>query len=77
VTCFAHRFLPHRPGFPATITAAETEVMHEHVAYWQVLLDKGMAVAVDPVADPVVPDGLGTIEVFPMPGAIVRPLPGE
>ncbi|GAA2760781.1 YciI family protein [Actinopolymorpha rutila] len=58
---FLYRFVP-RPDFPTTMTEAEAAVMHEHVAYWQDLADKGTAVVFGPVADPVGFWGVAVVE---------------
>lgn len=97
-SCYAYRFVSYKPDLPVSMTEPEAAVMGEHVAYWQNLLDKGIAVAFGPVldpagawgiavveaasedevrtiraGDPVIRDDLGTIDIYPMPGAITRP----
>ncbi|MEO3808556.1 YciI family protein [Sphaerisporangium sp. B11E5] len=52
-----------RPDFVETMTEAEAAVMSEHAAYWRVLADKGIAIAVGPVADPAGTFGAGILEV--------------
>jgi hypothetical protein len=59
---FLYKFVPYRPDFPTTMTDAETAVMRDHVAYWQVLADKGTAVAFGPVADPAGSWGVAIVE---------------
>jgi uncharacterized protein len=44
------------------MTEAEAAVMREHVAYWQALADKGIAVAFGPVADPAGFWGVAIVE---------------
>jgi uncharacterized protein YciI len=98
VSCYAYKFVSYKPDLPVSMTEHEAAVMGEHVAYWQGLLDKGIAVAFGPVldpagawgiavveadseadvlairaGDPVIREDLGTIDVYPMPGAITRP----
>jgi uncharacterized protein YciI len=58
---FLYRFTP-RPDFVATMSDAEAAVMHEHVAYWQTLADKGTAIVVGPVADPAGAWGMAVAE---------------
>lgn len=99
MTCYACKFVSYKPDLPVSMTEHEAAVMREHVAYWRKLLDKGMAVAFGPVADPagawgiaiveadsedevlairagdpVIREDLGTVEVYPTPGAITRPV---
>jgi uncharacterized protein len=59
---FVYKFVPHRPDFPTNITEAEATTMRDHVAYWQTLADKGIAVAFGPVADPAGSWGLAVVE---------------
>lgn len=59
---FAYKFVPHRPDFPTTMTEAEAAVMAEHVAYWQSLADKDIAVVFGPVADPDGAWGVAVVE---------------
>ncbi|HEY3261424.1 MAG TPA: YciI family protein [Pseudonocardiaceae bacterium] len=59
---FVYKFVPRRPGFPATMTEAEAATMGEHVAYWQELADKGTAVVFGPVADPAGSWGVAVVE---------------
>jgi uncharacterized protein YciI len=42
---------------------AEAEVMQRHVAYWQDLLDRHVAVAFGPVLHPEEPWGLGLLDL--------------
>lgn len=58
---FLYRFTP-RPDFRETMTEAETATMHDHVAYWRTLADKGTAVVFGPVADPAGGWGVAVIE---------------
>jgi len=98
VSTYAYKFVSHKPDLPVSMTEHEATVMHEHVAYWKTLLEKGTAVAFGPVldpagawgiaivdadsadevaairaGDPVIREDLGTIEFYPMPGAVTRP----
>jgi uncharacterized protein YndB with AHSA1/START domain len=60
---FLCKLIGPRPTFPADMTAAESEAMQRHVAYWQGLLGRGIAVVFGPVADPAGVWGLGVIGV--------------
>jgi uncharacterized protein len=51
-----------RPDFRATMAEAEMAIMREHIAYWQTLADKGVAVAFGPVADPAGDWGVAVVE---------------
>ena len=94
---FLYKLIPPRRTFALDMSREEAEIMSRHVAYWQELADRGVAVAFGPVADPAgswglglveaeaeeevkalrdadpaVTSGLGSVEIYPMPGAIVR-----
>ena len=58
-----YRLLPPRPTFAHDMTTAEAGAMKRHVAYWQDLLNRGVAVAFGPVLHPVEPWGLGLLDV--------------
>jgi len=45
------------------MTPAEAEVMERHVAYWQDLLSREVALAFGPVLDPKDPWGLGLLDL--------------
>ena len=45
------------------MSSAEAEVMERHVAYWQDLLNREVAVAFGPVLHPEDPWGLGLLEL--------------
>jgi uncharacterized protein len=45
------------------MSPAEAEVMQRHVAYWQDLLNRDVAVAFGPVLDPEDPWGLGLLDL--------------
>lgn len=62
-SCFAYRFVSHKPDLPVSMTEHEAAVMTEHVAYWRDLLDKGTAVAFGPVLDPAGAWGIAVVEV--------------
>ena len=49
---FLCRLLPPRASFMQDMSADEREVMSQHGAYWRGLLDRGVALAFGPVADP-------------------------
>jgi len=59
---FVYKFVPRRPGFPATMTDTEAATMHEHVAYWQKVADRGTAVVFGPVADPAGSWGVAVVD---------------
>ena len=60
---FLYRLQPPRPSFSQDMTPDEAEAMNRHVAYWQDLLDRRIAVAFGPVMDPTDPWGLGLLEL--------------
>lgn len=60
---FLLRLSPPRPGFPADATAAEMEAMAAHSAFWQAKADRGIALAVGPVADPSGIWGMALVDV--------------
>jgi hypothetical protein len=60
---FHYRLQPPRPSFPQDISAAEAEVMERHIAYWQDLLNRGVALAFGPVLYPEDPWGLGLLDL--------------
>jgi uncharacterized protein YciI len=60
---FLYRLQPPRPTFPQDMTAAEGEVMQRHIAYWQDLLGREVALAFGPVMDPDDPWGLGLLDL--------------
>ncbi|MBV8474586.1 MAG: SRPBCC domain-containing protein [Hyphomicrobiales bacterium] len=61
--CYLFRLLPPRATFPLDMSAAEAEVMKNHVAYWTELLQRRVAVVFGPVADPKGPWGVGVVRV--------------
>jgi uncharacterized protein YciI len=58
-----YRLLPPRPTFAQDMSPPEVEAMERHVAYWQDLLNRRVAVAFGPVLDPKEPWGLGLLDV--------------
>jgi uncharacterized protein YciI len=58
-----YRLLPPRPTFADDMSSAEAEVMRRHVAYWQGLLSRDVALAFGPVLDPEDPWGLGLLDL--------------
>jgi uncharacterized protein len=60
---FLYRLLPPRPTFANDMSSAEAEVMQRHVAYWQELLNRDVALAFGPVLDPEAPWGLGLLDL--------------
>jgi uncharacterized protein YciI len=45
------------------MSSAEADVMQRHVAYWQDLLSRDVALAFGPVLDPEAPWGLGLLDL--------------
>jgi uncharacterized protein YciI len=60
---FLYRLLPPRQSFAQDMSPAEAEVMQRHVAYWQDLLNRDVALAFGPVLDPEDPWGLGLLDL--------------
>ena len=60
---FLYRLLPPRPTFAQDMTSAEAQVMERHVAYWQDLLNRDVALAFGPVLHPEEPWGLGLLDI--------------
>jgi uncharacterized protein YciI len=60
---FLYRLLPPRPTFAEDMSSAQAEVMERHVAYWQDLLNRDVALAFGPVLDPEDPWGLGLLDL--------------
>jgi uncharacterized protein len=60
---FLYRLQPPRPTFAQDMSSEEAEAMQSHVAYWQDLLDRRVAVAFGPVLDPDDPWGLGLLDL--------------
>lgn len=61
-----HYFLklnPPRPTFMMDMTDDEKATMMAHVAYWNSLLEKGIAIVFGPVMDPKGPHGAGVVSV--------------
>ncbi|ABS65416.1 YciI family protein [Xanthobacter versatilis] len=59
---FLLRLSPPRPAFPADATVAEMDAMAAHGAFWQSEADRGVALAVGPVADPSGIWGMALVE---------------
>ena len=64
-----YRLRPARPSFAHDMGSAEADVMQRHVAYWQDLLNRGVAVAFGPVLDREDPWGLGLLDLDDEPAA--------
>src|SRR5918994_7371427 len=60
---FLYRLLPPRPTFAQDMSSAEADVMQRHVACWQDLLNRDVALAFGPVLDPEDPWGLGLLDL--------------
>jgi uncharacterized protein YciI len=58
---FLYRLLPPRPTFAQDMSPEEAGVMERHVAYWQDLLNRDVALAFGPVLHPEEPWGLGLL----------------
>jgi uncharacterized protein len=63
VMAFLYRLLPPRPTFAQDMSSAEADVMQRHVAYWQDLLNRDVALAFGPVLHPEDPWGLGLLDL--------------
>jgi len=61
MTLFLFRLIPPRADFAQTMTAAEQQVMAEHMEYWQQLLTDGRVLVYGPVADPEGVWGMGVV----------------
>ncbi len=59
---YALKLIPNRPTFAQDMTDEERAVMHQHVAYWKTLMDKGKVVVFGPILDPKEVYGFGVIE---------------
>lgn len=55
---FLYRLNPPRKTFFQDITPGERQLMGEHSAYWKMLMEKGVAIAFGPVANPADPHGI-------------------
>ena len=60
---FVLHLLPLRPDFAQTMTVEELSIMHQHIAYWTDLMNKGKALVFGPVLDPKEIYGLGIVSV--------------
>jgi hypothetical protein len=60
---FLYRLLPPRPTFARDMSSAEADVMQRHVAYWQDLLNRDVALAFGPVLHPEAPWRLGLLDL--------------
>ena len=59
---FLNKLIPPRPTFPQDMTEVEGKVMQEHVAYWQDLANRKIAIIFGPVLDPSGVYGIAIIE---------------
>jgi uncharacterized protein len=57
------KLLPPRPTFAQDMTPAEAKLLQEHGEYWGALMKQGIAVVFGVVGDPVVPYGMGIVEL--------------
>jgi uncharacterized protein YciI len=60
---FLYRLLPPRPTFSEDMDPTEAKAMERHVAYWQDLLNRDVALAFGPVLHPTDPWGLGLLDL--------------
>jgi uncharacterized protein len=60
---FLYRLLPPRPTFAQDMSSTEASTMERHVAYWQDLLNRSVALAFGPVLDRDDPWGLGLLDL--------------
>jgi uncharacterized protein len=60
---FALKLIPPRPTFHQDMNHEERTIMMKHIAYWDILMEKGFVVALGPVIDPSGTYGLGIVEV--------------
>ena len=72
---FVLRLLPPRPTFAADMNDAERRAMEAHVAYWAEYVQKGIVLALGPVADPKGVWGICVLEVEDQ--ALVKKLTDE
>lgn len=59
---FLYKLTPPRPTFPQDMTEAEGKVMQDHIAYWQKLSNRKIAIIFGPVMDPSGVYGIAIIE---------------
>jgi uncharacterized protein len=59
---FVYKLNPPRTTFALDMSPDEAEVMSQHVAYWQSLADRRVAVVFGPVADPAGGWGIAIVE---------------
>ena len=60
---FLYKLISPRSTFPQDITAAEGKLIQDHLAYWQQLADRRIAIIFGPVSDPKGAYGLAIVEV--------------
>lgn len=51
---FVLKLVPRRPSYAMDMTAAEREVLQQHIVYWNGFMEKGLVLLFGPVMDPVV-----------------------
>jgi uncharacterized protein len=59
---FLYKLIPPRQTFLQDMTQAEEKLMHEHVKYWENLINRRIAIIFGPVADPKGGYGIAIIE---------------
>jgi uncharacterized protein len=60
---FVLKLNPSRPDFAQTMTAAEKDIMQQHIVYWKTYMDKGVMLIFGQVMDPEDVYGLGIVAV--------------
>jgi len=60
---FLCKLIPARPTFAQDMTESEAKLMHQHVAYWKGLMEKGLVIVFGPVADPKGVYGVAILEL--------------
>jgi uncharacterized protein len=60
---FFMKLIPPRATFATDMTPAEAAVMQEHIIYWKILIQRGIAVTFGPVLDPTGVYGVAIVGV--------------
>jgi len=61
INYFAAKLPSPRPTFPMDMSDDEKQIMGEHTAFWQTLLQSGQGIIVGPVLDPKGAYGFGVV----------------
>ena len=59
---FFYKLIPPRTTFASDMSAAERDLMEQHVRYWTKLTEQGLAIVFGPVADPRGTWGMAIVE---------------